>query len=90
MENKKYYIMTSEQKEMLQNILKAVDIDFEDFLLIGNMREYDTVVKRVEAKIAEYQTNLIQLNNRINAVEERLQQMEADSLLGVMNQNESY
>ena len=90
MENKKYYIMTSEQKEMLQNILKAVDIDFEDFLLIGNMREYDTVVKRVEAKIAEYQTNLIQLNNRINAVEERLQQMEADNLLGVMNQNESY
>lgn len=82
--------MTTEQKDMLQEILKALDIDLEDFLLVGNMREYDAAVKRAEAKVAEYQHNLIQLNNRIAAVEDRVQQMEADSLLGVMNQNENY
>ena len=88
MEKKTYFIMTTEQKEMLEKILEALNINIEDFLLVGNMRAYDEQIKKSEQMLAEYQKNLIQLNNRIAELEEKLAQKEAEDLYGVIGQNE--
>ena len=88
MEKKTYFIMTTEQKEMLEKILEALNIDIEDFLLVGNMRAYDEQIKKSEERLNGYEMNLIQLNNRIAELEQKLAQKEAEELYGVIDQNE--
>ena len=73
--------MTSEQKEMLEEILKALNIDIEDFLLVGNMRTYDETMRAFENKLNEFQLNLIQLNNRIAELEQKEQERNNNNFL---------
>ena len=88
METKKFYVMTTEQKEMLEEILKALEIDLDDFLLVSNMKEIVETINRNEKVVASFQENLIQLNNRLADLESRYQQQEAENVLGVLGQNE--
>ena len=88
METKKFYVMTTEQKEMLEEILKALEIDLDDFLLVSNMKEIVETINRNEKVVASFQENLIQLNNRLADLESRKQQQEAENVLGVLGQNE--
>lgn len=88
METKKYFIMTSEQKEMLEEILKALDIDIEAFLLVGNMKEYDNKIKACLFEIEHFKDNLIQLNNRIADIETKLIENEAQTLFRELGQND--
>lgn len=80
--------MTTEQKAMLEEILKALHIDLDDFLLVSNMRNYDESIKNCEKMVSKFHENLIQLNNRIADVENKVTQIEADSVLGVLRQDE--
>lgn len=88
METKKFYVMTTEQKAMLEEILKALQINLDDFLLVSNMREIVETVNKNERVTASFQENLIQLNNRIADLESKYQQQEAESVLGVLGQHE--
>lgn len=73
--------MTSEQKEMLEEILKALNINIEDFLLVGNMRAYDAAITNFEERLNGYAENLIQLNNRIAELEKENQEKNQEELL---------
>lgn len=80
--------MTSEQKEILERILSALNIELEDFLLVGNMREYSNAMKKFEAVMSNYQENLIQLNNRIYDVEAKIMAMQQEDINEVLRQDE--
>ena len=88
METKKFYVMTTEQKEMLEEILKALEIGLDDCLSVSNMNEIVETINRNEKVVASFQENLIQLNNRLADLESRYQQQEAENVLGVLGQNE--
>ena len=52
------------------------------------MRAYDEQIKKSEERLNGYEMNLIQLNNRIAELEQKLAQKEAEELYGVIDQNE--
>lgn len=80
--------MTSEQKEMLEQILKALDINLESFLLVADLPETKKQIDNINTALMNYENNLIQLNNRIADVEQKLIEAEQNALLGVLAQNE--
>lgn len=88
MDGRKYFIMTSEQKEMLEQILKALDINLESFLLVADLPETKKQIENINTALINYENNLIQLNNRIADVEQKLIEQEQNALLGVLAQNE--
>lgn len=73
--------MTSEQKDILEAILQALNIDLENFLLVGNMKEYDEAITKFEERLNRYELNLIQLNNRIAELEKEKQEKNQQDLL---------
>ena len=80
--------MTIEQKEMLEEILKALDIDLGSFLLIADLPSIKAENDAVKTEMMNFKNNLIQLNNRIADVEQKLIEQEQNALLGVLAQNE--
>ncbi len=95
MEETKYVILTTEQANVLEQILEALQIPLEDFLLVGKLRSklksLDEAIEKVDKSlevIASFQENLIQLNNRISEVERSIRDMEMNDVMGVLRQDE--
>lgn len=75
-----YFVMTTEEKEMLEKILKSLGIELADFLEIRSVKKYKRQTnkrikaleeenEKLKAQQKEFLKNLIQLNNRLSTLE---------------------
>lgn len=75
-----YFVMTTEEKAMLEKILKALGIELADFLEIRSVKKYKRQTnkriktleeenEKLKAQQKEFLKNLIQLNNRLSTLE---------------------